>query len=247
MVHKFQFFCTPFGEERTIHVYLPRGYHTSAERYPVVYMFDGQNLFADSDATYGTCWQLADYLDHYWKGIIVVGMECSHHGNDRLWEYSPYNITSRTFGRINGTGSKTMEWLVGELKPFVDTHYRTWWHREATAIGGSSMGGVMSLFGVLRYNHIFSKAAVISPAYFHKLQEFTDEVDNNSIHPDTRVFFAWGSREDRRGYMRRYSTSLSEQLTALGVRTHLYRQTCGRHCEEDWAKQVPLWMPFLWE
>lgn len=247
MIQKFQFFCTPFGEDRTIHMYLPNDYYNSDELYPVVYMFDGQNLFYNEDATYGTCWGIREYLDHYWKPIIIVGIECSHHGNDRLWEYCPYNINSRTYGRINGTGEKTMEWLVNELKPFIDSNYRTWWHREATAIGGSSMGGMMSLYAVLRYNHIFSKSAVISPAYFYKIQEFTDEITNNHIDPDTRIFFAWGSREDRRGYMRRYSNALSEKLEALGVNTHLYRQPSGRHCEEDWAKQVKDWMPFLWE
>jgi len=247
MVEKFNFYCTPFGEERTIHVYLPNDYYQSSERYPVVYMFDGQNLFFNEDATYGTCWGIREFLDGWWKKVIVVGMECSHHGNDRLSEYSPYPIFSRTFGNIEANGDKTMLWLINELKPHIDNRYRTWWHREATAIAGSSMGGMMALYAVLRYNHIFSKAAPISPAYFHKNNEFSNEIHNNDIQEDTRVFIAWGSREDRRAYMRRYSQALAAELDALGCMTQLYRQTSGRHCEEDWAKEVPMWFEFLWK
>lgn len=246
MIEKFDFYCTPYGEDRTIHVYLPNDYYQSGERYPVVYMFDGQNLFYDSDATYGTCWGIREFLDTWWKKVIVVGMECSHHGNDRLSEYSPYPINSRTFGKIPGTGEQTMQWLINELKPHVDNRYRTWSHREATAIAGSSMGGMMALYAVLRHNNVFSKAAPISPAYFYKIKEFTAEIHDNDINPDTRVFIAWGSREDSRGYMRRYSTALASELDALGCMTYLYRQTSGRHCEADWRKQVPMWFDYLW-
>lgn len=247
MTIKFPLFCTPYGEDRNIHVYLPNDYEQSNERYPVVYMFDGQNLFHDHDATYGTSWGIADFLDSWWKKVIVVGMECSHHGNDRLSEYCPYTIQSRTFGRIKGTGETTMQWFINELKPFIDSKFRTWPHREATAIGGSSMGGMMSLYAVLHHNDVFSKAAVVSPAYFYKLKEFTAEIYRKPLNPDTRIFISWGSREDSRGYMRRYSNALATDLKPLIHSIELYRQTSGRHCEADWALQVPLWMPFLWE
>lgn len=246
MTTKFDLYCTPFGENRTIHMYLPDGYDHSDERYPVIYMFDGQNLFWNEDATYGTCWGIREFLDGWWKKVIVVGVECSHYGNDRLQEYCPYTINSRNFGTIVGTGEQTMQWFVDELKPFIDQNYRTWSHREATAIAGSSMGGMMSLYAVLRYNHVFGKAAVVSPAYFYKIKEFSAEIANNNINPDTRIFISWGQREDWRGYMRRYSTALAAEIDALGAYTLLYKQERGRHCEEDWSKQVEMWMQFLW-
>lgn len=246
MTKKFDLFCTPFGENRTIHMYLPDEYEHSDEKYPVIYMFDGQNLFWNEDATYGTCWGIREFLDGWWKKIIVVGVECSHHGNDRLQEYCPYTIKSRVFGTINGTGELTMRWFVNELKPFIDQNYRTWSHREATAIAGSSMGGMMSLYAVLHYNNVFGKAAVVSPAYFYKINEFLAEISDNYINSDTRIFISWGAREDSRGYMRRYSNALAVELDARGARTFLYKQQGGRHCEAHWAKQVPMWMQFLW-
>lgn len=149
-VIKFDFWYEPAKENRCIHLYLPEGYDQCNERYPVVYMFDGQNLFFDEDATFGKSWGLKPFLDRWAKKMIVVGLECSHTGNDRLKEYSPYRIYARMFGSITGIGDLTMKWIVNEVKPYIDQHYRTWSHREATAIGGSSMGGMMALYGILR-------------------------------------------------------------------------------------------------
>lgn len=89
MIEKMDFPYSPKGKNRTLHIYLPEGYASSEERYPVMYFFDGQNLFHDWEATYGTSWGLKDFLDGWAKKIILVGMECSHEGNERLDEYSP--------------------------------------------------------------------------------------------------------------------------------------------------------------
>ena len=70
-----------YGSNRPLHIYLPEGYDQSGERYPVMYFFDGHNLFYDSDATYGKSWGLKTFLDGWNKRMIVVGMECSHVGN----------------------------------------------------------------------------------------------------------------------------------------------------------------------
>ena len=72
MVEKFDIVITPLGLERTIHVYLPEDYYDSDEQYPVMYMFDGHNLFYDHDATYGKSWGLKEFLDTYDKKLIIV-------------------------------------------------------------------------------------------------------------------------------------------------------------------------------
>lgn len=97
--------------------------------------------------------------------MIVVGIECSDRDLQRVQEYCPYSIESRIYGHIDGKGEETMNWIVNELKPFIDRTYRTWPFREATAIAGYSMGGMMSLYAVLHYNQYFSKAASISPSF----------------------------------------------------------------------------------
>ena len=245
---KFDLTYTPAREMRTIHLYLPDGYGETEERYPVLYMFDGHNLFYDEDATYGKSWGLKAFLDAWPKKMIVVGMECSHTGNERLREYSPYNIYTRWMGGIQGIGDATMQWIVNEVKPHIDRRYRTWSHREATAIGGSSMGGMMALFAILRYNHWFSKAACVSPAIGFAMRQFRKEAKQAGMHPDTRIFFSWGTHEWKKSDapMTRNILELELLVQQKGASTWLYHQQGGRHCEADWEIQVPTWMQFLW-
>lgn len=138
MIYKFEVLITPFQLSRTIHLYLPDNYEESDERYPVIYMYDGHNLFRDQDATYGKSWGMETFLNNYDKPFIVVGMECNHEGQKRLDEYCPYEVENAYFGKIQGQGKPFMQWVVDELKPYIDTHYRTIPFRECTMIGGSS-------------------------------------------------------------------------------------------------------------
>ena len=130
MVIKQPFNYSPKNQNRTLHIYLPNDYDASAERYPVMYFFDGHNLFRDSDATYGKCWGLEAFLDGWQKKMIVVGMECGHEGRERLDEYCPYDVRGGSLGEIHGMGEKTMEWIVHEVKPWVDNAFRTYSFRE---------------------------------------------------------------------------------------------------------------------
>lgn len=246
MVLKFPLYFTPGREDRCIHMYLPDDYYVSDERYPVVYMFDGHNLFFDSDATYGKSWGLPAFLDGWWKKVIIVGLECSHHGDERLAEFFPFEFSERRVGHVVGRGVKTMNWFVKTLKPYIDQNFRTWPQREATAIAGSSMGGIMALFAVLRYNRVFSKSAAVSPEFFGCLPLFLKELKKNKIDPDTRLFMSWGTEEDRRGWMTKRIVKMDAAAQATGISTLLLHQQGGHHCEADWEKQVPTWMKFLW-
>ena len=141
---------TPFGKDRLVRLWLPEGAMEGSDAYPVVYMFDGHNLFRDEWATYGTCWGLADFLARWEKQVIVVAPECDREGNNRLIEYAPYDMDIPPCGLVRGRGAELMDWLLGELKPFVDKAWPTMPFRETTAVGGSSMGGLMAMFAVLR-------------------------------------------------------------------------------------------------
>ena len=161
MVETFDVSITPYGLTRRTFVYLPDDWQTSGKKYPVLYMFDGHNLFFDSTATYGTCWGLKEYCDAH-PNWIIAAPECNHEGNKRLEEYCPYQ--SDWFGGITGSGHEYMEWLTKEFKPMMDKRYPTLPGRANTAIGGSSMGGLMSLYAITVYNKVFSKAACLSPS-----------------------------------------------------------------------------------
>lgn len=256
MIIKRDFYYPPRNSNRRLHIYLPDDYEYSNERYPVVYMFDGHNLYYDEDATYGKSWGIKTFLDAWDKKLIIVGMECSHTGDERLSEYCPYR--KRMFGHmIDGIGDATFQWIINDIKPMIDREYRTWAHREATAIAGSSMGGLMSLYGVIRYNNVFGKAACVSPSVFMNMKNLENEIKAADIHPDTRVYISWGEYEagkaphngdparDTREAHSAYK--LERKLQERGAQTYVFFQREGRHCEADWEKQVPVFMNFLWK
>lgn len=251
MIKKFDVTITPLNKERTIHLYLPQGYEDSEERYPVLYMYDGHNLYRDEDATYGKSWGFEEFLDQYDKPFIMVGIECDHEGENRLSEYCPYRLPQSHFGKLDGYGDVFMEWVVSELKPMIDRQYRTIPFRECTMIGGASMGGLMALYSVIRFNQYFSKAACLSSSIGICMEELKGEIDKNEMDPDTRVYLSWGSREMRgkAGMEAAYRShsELAARMHRYDVRTFLNPIAGGRHCEADWEKQIPEFMDYLWK
>ncbi|MGM9813195.1 MAG: alpha/beta hydrolase [Muribaculaceae bacterium] len=248
MIQKIDIWCPYANDIRRIHLYLPNNYYDTNERYAVLYMFDGHNLFFDSDATFGKSLGLKEFLDGWWKSIIVVGIECAKDDWTRVREYCPYELESRIYGHIPGVGHQTFEWITGELKRHIDSTYRTWQHREATAIAGYSMGGMMSLYGAVKFNHIFSKAAVISPAIQPAMDNFRVDIGNGVIDPDTRIYFSWGTNElsSNPGLEDRIR-EVEWLVQQKGARTYLLRNEGGNHNEASWQHEVPHWMHFLWE
>ena len=257
MLIKRDLLFTPAGKDRPLHIWLPDGYETSAERYPVMYFFDGHNLFLNEDATYGKSWGLLEFLQGWEKQLIVVGIECGHEGNERLFEYCPYHYKGWFWGDLNGTGAQTMDFMVRELKPLIDREYRTLPERETTAIGGSSMGGLMSLYAIVKYNSVYSKAACVSSAIAPGMASLRQDIRDAAIDPDTRVYLSWGTKEaggKRRDPAKDYETrtaknnlELAGMLEEKGAVTSVVCQRGGGHCEASWEKLVPGFMDFLWQ
>ena len=257
MVIKRDFNYTPKGKNRQLHIYLPEGYDHSQERYPVMYFFDGHNLFFNEDATYGKSWGLKEFLDGWDKKMILVGIECGHEGQERLSEYLPYNANKDSwFAEFEPMGAATMDWIVQEIKPVIDRDYRTIPFRECTGIGGSSMGGLMALFALVRYNSWFSKGACVSSAIGFCMRPLMADLRRMPISPDTRMFLSWGTGEakgkkrihtdDRSSKTYGWNKRVADQVEALGASAKLFCQVGGYHCEADWEKQVPIFMNFLW-
>lgn len=256
MIEKRDFLYTPKGKNRPLHIYLPNDYDTSDRRYPVMYFFDGHNLYRDGDATYGKSWGLETFLDSWGKEMIVVGMECGHEGKERLSEYSPYSFGKFFLGPVRGTGKATMDWIVHEVKPMIDREYRTYPFREATGIGGSSMGGLMSLYACVAYNHVFSKAACLSSTIFPCFGDVVRDIVGHTLDSDTRVYLSWGTEEaggtrenpdeDWQSQTARNHLAVEALLRQQNVDVRLYCQRFGGHCEADWEKQVPGFMNYLW-
>ena len=257
MIIKRDFIYSPKGTNRPLHIYLPDNYFQSEERYPVMYFFDGHNLFLDEDATYGKSWGLKEFLEGWGKQMIVVGIECGHDGEERLSEYLPYPASKTShFARFAPTGDATMQWILSEVKPLIDLEYRTIPFRECTGIAGSSMGGIMALYAVAHYNRWFSKAGCISTAMGFCMRPLMADLKNMTLSPDTRVYLSWGSREaygihnpekeDRTSKTYGWNKKVAEHLKKDGVDVKMRCQVGGGHCEADWEKLVPEFMDYLW-
>ena len=237
MVETFTVRITPYDLDRNTFIYLPDNWQTSGRRYPVIYMFDGHNLFFDSTATFGTCWGLKDYLDAH-PNAIVVAPECNHEGNKRLEEYCPYD--SDWFDGIHGTGKQYMDWLVNELKPAIDAKYPTLPDRGNTAIGGSSMGGLMSLYALLQYNDTFSRAAALSPSIWVAPDKLAGLVGRAKLEPGTVLYMDYGSREmGNHDGMRCGFAEMCSKVLTCGIHLTSRIVPGGTHSEASWEKQLP--------
>ena len=237
-------------KKRRAYIYLPKSYFRDQDRrYPVLYMFDGHNVFFDNDATYGVSWGLKDYLDYDKTELIVAAVECNHGKNhDRLKEYSPFTFFDEHLGKIRGLGPKTMSWFTKSFKPFIDEHYRTLADRDHTYIAGSSMGGLMAIYALFRYNHIFSKAAALSPSLWTDPAQLKELIAMYSVRENTTLYMDYGSLEmaNHEG-MRELFKEFSELLYDKGVFLTSRIVPYGEHCEACWAKQVPVFINILLE
>lgn len=233
-------------EERSVYVYMP-DFAKPKQRFPVLYMFDGHNVFFDEDATYGKSWGLKKYLDEHRIPLMVVAVECNHNPqNARLSEYAPFSFTAARIGQVKGRGQQTMHWFVHTLKPMIDRAYPTKKNRQNTFIAGSSMGGLMSLYGVIAYNHVFSRAAALSPSIWMGVKRFDQFLLNSTIRPDTVIYMDYGEREmkGRSNMLRRFS-KVNARLLEMGALVTSRIVPGGEHCEACWEKQIPFLMNTL--
>lgn len=234
------------NEERNLYIRLPESYDYESERYPVLYMFDGHNVFFDSHATYGKSWGMGEYLDRVGAKLIVVAVECNHDGYGRLHEYSPFPVKVKPEGMLKGQGGLYMDWLVDTLKPLVDNMFRTLPDREYTYISGSSMGGLMSVFAVTKYNHIFSKAAALSPSLYFGTAKVTELIKDSRFEEDTVIYMDYGSEE-----MRDHKNAAVAFKKVFNAFMDKRVKVCARivpggtHCEASWERQIPVFMQCL--
>ena len=235
-------------EPRRAYVYLPaQAEREPGKRFPVLYMFDGHNVFFDEDATYGKSWGMESFLDGTEAPLIVAAVECNHHPDGgRLSEYSPFSFSDPQWGSVTGRGQETMDWFVNEFKPYIDDNFPTRLGRKNTFIAGSSMGGLMSLYAVTAYNHVFSRAAALSPSIWAAAEELDELLRTAPIKPETVVYMDYGSREMRshRGMRRRFA-QVTDILLRRGIWLTSRIVPWGDHSEASWERQIPYFIETL--
>jgi len=237
------------SEKRRVFIYLPDSYKTSPVlRYPVLYMFDGHNVFRDEDASFGKSWGLLDYMEYTQTQMIVVGIESSRRPDDsRLVEYCPFNcVIPETGQRMRGQGRATMDWLVRTLKPQIDRRFPTLPDRKHTFIAGSSMGGLMSLYAIMRYNFVLSRAAALSPSLWFAPDQVEHMLRTARLRPDTMLYMDYGGQEfDNHPNMFQYFLGASQILMERKVDLTTRIVPNGEHSEGCWQKQIPIFMNLL--
>ncbi len=228
--------------QRRVYVYIPDSIEEDPDqRFPVLYMFDGHNVFFDEDATYGKSWGLGKYLDEHEVPLMVVAVECSHEPNNgRLSEYSPFTFTDEHFGRVRGRGKITMDWFVNTLKPMIDEKYPTLPEREATFIGGSSMGGLMSLYALAAYPQVFGRAAALSPSIWVSPKKLSSLMMHADYAEGTVLYMDYGSREmANHPDICHHFAALTGKLMDKGLCVTSRIVPNGDHCEACWEEQLP--------
>ena len=224
------FFIPQLNRTRRIWIYLPKGYNETQKRYPVLYMQDGQNIFDEYTSAFGE-WGVDECLDSLIAGgkpaAIVVGID---NGPERLNEYNPYAF--RDFGE--GEGDRYLDFIVQTLKPFIDKNYRTLASKENTIIAGSSMGGLISYYAMIKQPQVFGKAGIFSPTFWTApaINQLTDSLAGKL---SGKFFFYIGGQEGDAFIkaMQAIQESLGEKSQAM---IYSVIDENGMHNEKSWRK-----------
>ena len=183
---------------RNLVIFVPPGYDSEEERrYPVLYLHDGQNLFDPKTAFLGNDWGLAEVAEEMIQTsriepVIIVGIY--NGGEDRIREYTP--VRDR---RGNGGGARAYgKWIVQDLKPFIDREYRTLPDKMNTGLGGSSLGGLVTLYLGLQYPRVFGKLIVMSPSIWWAQRAIFKDVKKLREKLRLRIWLDTGTCEGQR-------------------------------------------------
>ncbi|HET6206242.1 MAG TPA: alpha/beta hydrolase-fold protein [Terracidiphilus sp.] len=236
---------------RDVIVYVPPGYEEEAERtYPVLYMQDGQNLF-DGRTSFirDRTWEIREQADEVIEAgevepLIIVGIYNT--GDRRLAEYTH----ERDWQRGGGEAAKYGRLLTEDLMPWIARQYRARTGRESTGVGGSSLGGLVTLYLGLRHAHHFGKLAVLSPSVWWNHKSILGYVNERApqIWERPRMWLDVGEREGSRTL--RDAEQLARRLKAngwvAGDTLHFERVADGTHDEASWARRVKPMLRFLY-
>ena len=229
------------GNRRDILVYLPATYEKGERAFPVLYMHDGQNLF-DPSTSFAGEWGVDVALakaPRKGRRAIVVGIP--NMGSDRINEYSPF-VDERMGG---GRGDAYLDFITHTVKPLVDATYRTLPDVLHTGIGGSSMGGLISLYAFFRAPPQYGFVAAMSPALWFAHDAIFPVVKSAPVVPG-RIYLDVGTREGLRTLQD--ARRMRDLLVRKGYRSNSLmwvEDRGGRHNEAAWGRRLRRALPFL--
>ncbi len=230
----------PLPRTRQIWICLPPDYATSRRAYPVIYMQDGQNLFDNATAfagEWGIDKHMATLPDD--QNAIIVGIE---NGSEyRLPEYTP--IPHPYHG--GGEAKIYLDFIAHNLKPYIDSHYRTRPERENTCLWGSSLGGILAFWGAITHPHVFGKIGAFSPAFWI-VPDWKYHIEAAHYQPEPRMYILGGTRESK--HMVAQCREVTKILRTKGFIRQNLKLTIVKdavHNEHFWGTQFPDAYQFL--
>jgi predicted alpha/beta superfamily hydrolase len=244
-----------YGNDRFLRVWLPPGYddaQNAARQFPVLYLNDGQNLFEPATSFNGIEWQVDETADRLIREqvippLIIVGIDNA--GKDRVREYMPHRSFQPMMLRVQGT--RYPSFLMKEVMPFVERHYRVASGPRNTGLGGSSLGALIALYTVAVSPGIFGRMLLESPSLWAANRQIIRQSRTVRRWPE-RVFLATGSaeagREDRDRSMVDDVQELAAILQRSGLddrRLRLLVDQGASHHESAWARRFPDALSFL--
>ncbi|WP_446743889.1 alpha/beta hydrolase [Silvibacterium acidisoli] len=237
-------------DARDLTVYLPPGYEENPDRhYPVMLLHDGQNLFDPNTAFIpGRTWKVAEAADEaiscrMVEPLIIVGV--ANTGERRLAEYTP----DADWKLGGGEAARYGELLVKDLLPFIASQYRIRTGAENTGLGGSSLGGLVSLYLGLKYPEVFARLAVLSPSVWWNHRSIIGYVNETApaLPEKPRIWLDVGEGEGRRTVLD--ADLLDRRLVSNGWKPgenlSYLRVPGGMHDETSWAARVAPMLGFL--
>jgi predicted alpha/beta superfamily hydrolase len=233
---------TQLGNRRDILVYLPPSYNKGSQSYPVIYMHDGQNLF-DDVTSFGAEWAVDETLEAAsTSGLEAIVVGIPNMGTKRTDEYSPF-VDAKHGG---GKGAAYMRFIVETLKPRIDKDYRTLSDRANTGIFGSSMGGLISLYGFFHHSNTFGFAGIMSPSlWFAKRAIFTDIEKMAAV--SGKLYMDIGTQEGQQTLddVRRMYRLLLSKGYSPGDEICYVEEQGGAHTETAWSGRLREALHFL--
>jgi predicted alpha/beta superfamily hydrolase len=234
--------------QRDLIIYLPPGYGDQPwQRYSVLYLHDGQNLFDRATAFAGVDWNIqgaADRLIHTGavQPLIIVGIYNA--GKSRIHEYTPTKTPKQGGGRAD----RYTKFLLQEVMPFVQEQYRVLPEPSSTGIGGSSLGGLLSLYIGLKHPQTFGRIAALSPSVWWNQRVILRFAAAAPVPPRPRIWLDVGTREGPRTVpdVELLRDVLLKKGWKLGEDLHYERVEGAEHNEAAWAQRVGPFLQFLY-
>jgi predicted alpha/beta superfamily hydrolase len=241
------------GNRRDVLVYLPPGYSRfSRTRYSVLYLHDGQNVFDAATAFAGVEWGFDETAERLIRGKVIeplIIVAVANMGEERIHEYAPtpgvIDAKARRKKRSRGLARVYGEFLIEELKPYIDRRYRTKREGEFTGVGGSSLGGLATLAMGILFPWAFTRLIVMSPSIWWDDFAICRLVDSIEQKPPLKIWLDTGTVEP--GW--EHARELRNRLVRKGWRADVdlkYLEVEGAdHSEAAWAGRVEPALRFL--